>query len=241
MSSTFPACTSCSVEKAARYHDVALEPVLRIEDSDVELLDRKSSSRCANISNTSRGHRTGAPSCRSSTAMRRPSSSAAWIPTARAVPTPLTLVRAATGCAARSRSDPRQLERMSWPIPSADRPSEPLPSSIAISSLELRACAPCVRRRSLGRSAVGSSRIVSGTVWLRIDGAGGSSCTLGKPAPAKTVRHRVCAAFGKRVTGDGRREAGSGLRYPLPVVSYPLPVTRYPCCGIVRVPPRDTS
>jgi hypothetical protein len=93
--------------------------------------------------------------------MRLPNSSAAWIPTARAVPTPLTLVRVATGCDARSRSDPRHVESISCPIPRADRPSDPLPRSIAMSSLELRACAPCVRSRSRGRSAVGSSRIVS--------------------------------------------------------------------------------
>src|SRR5689334_1964780 len=44
-------------------------------------------------------------------------------------------------------------------MPRADLPSDPLPSKIASSSLELRAWAPWVRRRSLGRSATGSSLI----------------------------------------------------------------------------------
>jgi len=121
----------------------------------------KSSSRCAKISKTSRGQRTGTPSWRSSAAIRRPSSRAAWIQTARAVPTPRTLVSVATGWVESSRNDPRQADRISWPMPSADRPSDPLPSRIASSSLELSACAPWLLNRSRGRSAAGSSRIVS--------------------------------------------------------------------------------
>jgi len=85
------------------------------------------------------------------------------MPTARAVPTPLTLVRVATGCVASSRSEPRQVVRISWPMPRAERPSDPLPRRIASSSLELKACAPWLRSRSRGLSAAGSSRIVSVT------------------------------------------------------------------------------
>jgi hypothetical protein len=93
--------------------------------------------------------------------------------TARAVPTPRTVVRLATGWVASSRSDPLQPDKISWPMPRAERPSDPLPSKIASSSLELRAWAPWVLSRSRGRSAAGSSRIVSVNLfslgWSRDD------------------------------------------------------------------------
>ena len=87
---------------------VPLEPVLRVEHRDVELLDRQVLHPRREIAATSCGPRNGTPASRASNAMRRPSSSAACTAVARACPTPFTLVSAATGVAAnRPRSRPR--------------------------------------------------------------------------------------------------------------------------------------
>src|SRR5688500_3318479 len=92
--------------------------------------------------------------------MRRPSSSAAWTATARAVPTPASVVRAATGCDESRRREPCALARMSCPMPIAEFFSDPVPRSIARSSAELSARAPWDLSRSRGRSQLGSSLIL---------------------------------------------------------------------------------
>ena len=113
--------------------------------------------------------------------------------TARAVPTPLTLVMVATGWVASSLSDPRQVERISCPMPSADRPSDPLPRRIANSSLELKACAPWLRSRSRGLSAAGSSLIVSDNSTSIPFGFEMSHGASAGPAPLAGNRNRGAA------------------------------------------------
>ena len=134
----------------------------------------RSSSRGAKAAKTSRGERTGMPSSRPSAASRRPSSSAACSATARACPTPGTSVSAATGAAAMRRSDPAPRAYTSCATSSADRPPAPLPTTIASSSVVLSAVAPCRVSRSRGRSAGGSSRMLSAPrrAARRSDGAG---------------------------------------------------------------------
>src|SRR5688572_32034337 len=80
---------------------------------------------------------------------------------ARAEPTPASLVSAAIGWPAIRRSDPSAHASTSCASPRADFPAAPVPSTMASSSAELNACAPCALRRSLGRSARGNSRILS--------------------------------------------------------------------------------
>src|SRR5436305_997856 len=143
--------------------------------------------------------------------MRLPNSSAAWIQAARAVPTPWTLVRVATGCDASRRSDPRHVERISWPMPRLDRPSDPDPSRIASSSLELSACAPWLLSRSRGRSAAGSSRIANDTLSPCF---GFQSVALGR-REAATRRRRTSSARCRRAStsalppGIHKTKAGS--------------------------------